>query len=371
MRVLNRQDVLQIIHGAAFLSTGAGGTLRTGLRMLADYEKENKVSLVLIGPEEMEEGTCAANVIGYGSPDAFLDTAFGQEAQDAYEAMRDALAREGKRVSCLYSLEFAGFNTFTPVYVAMRNGLPLLDVDCNGKAIPDFERSLHTARGAVIPPVYMGARGDQIIYDPQKKDDYATLGLMLHKVCEAYDWKIGMASCVCTKEQIARTTIAGAVTLAQKVGAVVLDNIAAHRESPDPDGCAFMERLRQEIDPRIDELCRGRIVRFDKDAQAAFNMGTAVIENEADGRLYYVDFKNENLLVRTDEEVLVTVPETICTYLADTGEPITNSELAEGMRIGICVIPAPEEWWEIPEGYGMYRSMLAEVGYEGEAVRPR
>lgn len=39
-RRLYKKDIEEILYGAAFLSTGAGGTLTTGLRMLEDGAKK-------------------------------------------------------------------------------------------------------------------------------------------------------------------------------------------------------------------------------------------------------------------------------------------------------------------------------------------
>ena len=369
-RILDGENIRAILYGAAFLSTGAGGTLNTGLRILDDLEKEGGVSLELITPDEMEEDGYAATVIGYGSPDVFLNTAFGADAQYAFDGMRATLAREGKKLSAIYSVELAGFNTMTPIYVAVKNHMPLLDVDCNGKAFPTFEKSLYTVRGGLTTPICMGGgQGDYIHFVPGDPMDFDTADRVIHKVCEVYE-KIGLGTCVIPADKVASLTIPGMITLAEQVGRIVLDNIGKFASGgADADGRGLIRGIRSVTDGRTREICRGRIVRLEKAASAAYNKGTVVIDNEPDGRRVYVDFKNENLLIRDGSKVIATVPETICTYFADTGEPVTNSELSEGMRIGICVVPAPQEWWEREGGFGMYRSMLEEMGYTGEAVR--
>lgn len=369
-RILHGEDIRAILYGAAFLSTGAGGTLNTGLRILNDLEKEADVTLELITPDEMEAGSYAAAVIGYGSPDVFLDTAFGAEAQCAFDGMRANLEKEGKKLSAIYSVELAGFNTMTPIYVAVKNHMPLLDVDCNGKAIPTLEKSLYTVRGGLTTPICMGGgRGDYIHFVPGNPLGFETVDSVIHKVCEVYE-KIGLGTCVIPADRVMDLTIPGMITMAEKLGRIILGNIEKTAFcGADRDGDSLVREIRAVTGGKTREICRGRIVRLEKTAAAAYNKGTVVIENEADGRQYCVDFKNENLLIRDDSQVIATVPETICTYFADTGEPVTNSELSAGLRIGICVVPAPQEWWEWEGGFGMYRSMLEEMGYTGEAVR--
>jgi DUF917 family protein len=56
-----------------------------------------------------------------------------------------------------------------------------------------------------------------------------------------------------------------------------------------------------------------------------------------------VDFQNENLVCRVDEEVRATVPDLICVIESETGTPVTTEELRYGFRVTVICLDAPEE----------------------------
>ncbi len=369
-KTLNKQAIIEILYGSAFMSTGAGGTLKTGLRMLAELERDVEISLELITADELREGELAAMTVGYGSPDAFLDTAFGMEAVYAFEGLQQLLSQEGRRVGALYSLEYAGFNSFTPMYVGIRTGIPILDVDCNEKAIPNFEKSLHTVRGGVTAPLVLGGgTGDVMIVKPKRENDFPIIERVIRQMCAIYGQKLAVATGVTDEKGIRRTTIPGAVTHAWEVGQALLaaKTALSGQATPTPEqSVACLEGHLRSVSPVV-TLCAGTVVRLDKTAAASYNKGFAVVE-EPGGRRCSVGFKNETLLVKEGEHVLVTVPDNICTYRLDDLEPITNSEITEGTRIGVCALPAPRVWWEEAGGFELYRDMLAEIGYEGGPV---
>lgn len=359
-KILNKDDIIEILYGAAFLSTGAGGTLRTGLNMLNDLEKESEIKLEMINVDEMNDDDYAALAVGYGSPDAFLDTKFGDEAVFAFEGLQKIMKQENINVTCLYSLEYAGFNTFTPMYVAIKKQIPLIDTDGNGKAIPSFKISLYTINGGITYPIVMSnSKGDITVGYPKDPMDFEASELMVSQMCAAYDMKIGVSTCVIDKAGIQEKTIPGAISYAKKVGKNIIES---KRKNLD-----FIENLKSEIEIR--EICRGKVIDLIKNPRDSFNLGTVVIENQIDSKIYYVDYKNENLVVRDKDNIIVTVPENICTFSIDKHEPITNSEIAKGMNLSISVVPAPKQWWSKKEGFDCYRDMLKDVGYQGNAVR--
>lgn len=359
-KILNKHDIIEILYGAAFLSTGAGGTLRTGLNMLNDLEKESEIKLEMITVDEMQDDDYAALAIGYGSADAFLDTKFGDEAVFAFEGLQKIMKQEYKNVNCLYSLEYAGFNTFTPMYVAIKKGIPFIDTDANGKAIPSLKISLYTINGGITYPIVMSnAKGDITVGYPKDPMDFEASELMVKQMAAAYGMKLGIGTSVIDKAGIENKTILGAMTFAKKVGKNILESKEKNID--------FIGNLKTEIE--IKEICRGKVVELIKSPKDSFNLGTVVIENQTDSKIYFVDYKNENLLVRDSDNIIVTVPENICTFSMDKHEPITNSEIDKGMNLSISVVPAPKQWWSKKEGFDCYRDMLKEVGYQGEAVR--
>ena len=71
--------------------------------------------------------------------------AFGPDAVHAFKAFQKAFIAEGKEVKYLQSGEMGGFNTFTPMLVAILSDkdpakrIKMVDVDCNGRAVPELK----------------------------------------------------------------------------------------------------------------------------------------------------------------------------------------------------------------------------------------
>lgn len=357
-RILDKKGILQVMYGSAYLSTGAGGPLKAGLKMLELLEKEMEPKLKLFHIDEMTDNDYAVAAIGFGSPDAFLESDFGIEAYYAYRGIREELIKEDKKVSYLYSLEYAGFNTFVPMYVAMMSNTPFLDVDANGKAIPTMEISLHKIFNEKISPVVLANnKGDIFICRAKDPTDTKTTELFSRKICEAFNYRIGYSSFVINKNSIKDKLIPGAISFAQKVGKIILEC----KENK----TNLLNRMEKVI--KIREICCGEVSEVIKDKKSAYNIGTIVIESK--GQKFYVDYKNEILVVRSDSKVLITVPEIISMIDIDNYYPITTSEVKVGANLSIAALPSFENWWRVPEGFECYRGLLKEVGYEGTFVK--
>lgn len=123
MRKLYEQDIIEILYGATLLGAGGGGSLKQGLGMLDGLKKDgNAIEVDLLDLDEIGDNEYAAVVCGLGSPVAMLDPskpAFGPDAVHAFKAFQKAFIAEGKEVKYLQSGEMGGFNTFTPMLVAI------------------------------------------------------------------------------------------------------------------------------------------------------------------------------------------------------------------------------------------------------------
>lgn len=177
MRKLHKQDILEILYGATLLGAGGGGSLTQGLVMLDTLEKSGEnIELDLLDLAEIGDNEYAAMVAGLGSPVAMLDPdmpPFGPDAVYAFRAFQKAFAAEGKDCKYLYSGEMGGFNTFVPMLVAILSDkdpakrIKFLDVDSNGRAVPELNTTLTCFYGHPPTPMGLGSlNGDEIAVYP-------------------------------------------------------------------------------------------------------------------------------------------------------------------------------------------------------------
>lgn len=230
MRKLYKQDVIEILYGATLLGAGGGGSLALGLEMLDKTEKDgNKIELDLVDISEIKDNEYGAMVAALGSPVAMLSEdkpILGPDVVCAFKAFKTAYAGEGKAVNYLYSGEMGGLNTVVPMLVAVLSDedvdkrIKFLDVDSNGRAVPELNTTLAAANNFPPKPLGLGSLdGDEIIVYPVSDKAGENIARTL---CMNYGMRIGFSTWGMIKADMEKFLDCGAVTRAQNVGKAIL-----------------------------------------------------------------------------------------------------------------------------------------------------
>jgi hypothetical protein len=100
-----------------------------------------------------------------------------------------------------------------------------------------------------------------------------------------------------------------------------------------------------EVSP-VTRLGQGKVVDIERRTSGGFVRGSALIEGlGADkGRLFRLEFQNENLVVLEDGAPLATVPDIITLLDTHTGHGLVTEGVRYGQRIEIVAFPAPAVW---------------------------
>lgn len=368
MRKLYEQDIIEILYGATLLGAGGGGSLSQGLGMLEGLKEDgHKIELELLDLDEIGDDEYAAVVCGLGSPVAMLDPdkpKFGPDAVHAFKAFQKAFLVEGKSVKYLQSGEMGGFNTFSPMLVSILSDadpekrIKMIDVDCNGRAVPELNTTLTSYWNHPPTPMGLGSLyGDEIIVYPTSDHSGEQIA---RQMCMLYDMRIGFSTWGMNKAEMKAALVPGCVTKAQMIGKAILTAKA--------EGTDLMEELKKAFEVR--EFCRGTIEKLDLKAEGGFDFGTTVVRGE-DGRSYFIDFKNENLILRDENgETIMTAPDGIGMIDMDTMMPMTNADTKVGMKVLVTMTPAPENWWDpVRKPYECWLPELKKVGMKGDQVR--
>lgn len=360
-KILKKEDIKHVLYGATFLGAGGGGALRDGLRLLSEISKDEEIEVEMMDPLEMKGNEYAVSVAGIGAPRAMENANFGPEAVYAFEGMQKLAFFSGKKLKYAMAGELGGFNTMVPIYVAIQKGIPFVDGDGNGRAVPELSTGLYPVFN--IPPVPLvlaGKSGDVIAAFLDDPENHASAENIARHISMAY----GMSAAFCTwlvnGKDINDKLVPNSISNAQKIGELLLK---IKEENLDINEIKKISKCKL--------ICQGEISDIKLKTEGGFDFGTTVIKGtgENKGNTYYVDFKNENLLVRDDSNnVLITVPNLICMLSLDSFEPITNADTEKGMHIALYGMPAPENWWKKEEGFNCWKPILEKVGYVGGVV---
>lgn len=158
MQILNEQDIINVMNGAALLAAGGGGCFDDGMILLESFKKnhpDKPITVRLVDVSEMEDGAYAAVVAGMGAPTEGAGKDFTPCAVDAFAEVQRMAAEMGKGVHYTMPVEMGAFNTFVPMLISLMTGLPTLDADAAGRAVPGLDTLLSHINGGATSPLAM------------------------------------------------------------------------------------------------------------------------------------------------------------------------------------------------------------------------
>jgi len=359
-RILNKKEVFDILSGATFLAAGGGGSYESGERMLAPVMVDGELEVTMCHPSEMGEDENGSPVFGIGSPKRVTELEFGPEGMVAFDMLEKMAFFQQKTISYLISAEYGGFNTALAMLVSIQTGKPFLDTDgSGGRAVPGLDLSLFRLYEIPVSPITMAERdGDCAIAFTKDPLDATRAEKIVRNFCQPYNSLIGAAAWICSKDHCLNSLAAGAYSDAEKVG-VAIRNAKENKL----DVVAEIQKVIGES--RV--LFRGKILKQNLEVKDGFDWGVTEIEG-TDGKTYFIDFKNESMVVRQGEEVVITVPDMACCVDVDTYLPLTNTETTPGRNIACIAKPAHKNYTEHPRGFEIFRPYLEGMGYYGERV---
>ncbi len=365
---LRQEELTSIVYGSSFYGGGGGGASEEGLALIkVMYEEDPHACIRMIDISQMEEdpNIVSTMVAALGSPVATKGKTFQDESVNAVKGMGEEARFQGKQLKYVYSGEMGGGNTMLPLYAAWKCGLPVLDTDGNGRAVPELNTGLLPVHGIPTSPIILASEaGDTIVARTEDPMDGAACEKIARYMCQAFDQGIGIAAWMMNKEQHLQASALGQMTLAVEVG-----DILRNTQSAD-----VIQRLQHYFDvketPFRPIVEAGTITDIKISSEGGFDTGVTTVRADS-GEIVTVIFQNENLYVQAEGKTIVTVPSIIS--MLDLGNekmavPVSNSETYVGQRVALTETKANERWYDLPECYTCWDEVLVSAGYR--AVKP-
>jgi len=148
----------------------------------------------------------------------------------------------------------------------------------------------------------------------------------------AYGGRASSTEYTMTVAQARRATVRGSVTLAVRIGRVLVSG-------DDP-----VAALVHELSAR--RLITGKIVDVERRVTGGFVRGSAVVEGlRGDaGRLLRLEIQNENLVALEEGVVRAMVPDIISVLDSQTGHALHTERLRYGQRVTVVAFPCDVIW---------------------------
>lgn len=332
MRTLDRQDISDLLHGAAILGTGGGGDLAEGFGLIdAALDAGGRFRLATL--DEMPPETLVATPYLLGAISQMPEEEraqydrLPQSATHPLLLATDRLSEHlGQKIDAFVPCEMGGSNTAVPFFVAAMRGGIVLDADPAGRAVPGITHSTYYLEGLLAAPVAMANTFGETFLIQHVIDD-ARVEALARAICVASGHDVSAVDHALPVGQIAPAIIPGTLSRAMRLGALA-------RTSPPGE---LPEILASAVGGVV--ACRGAVQDCHHETREGFTFGQFTVVSGPSH--YAVTFKNENMIGRWDGAVHATIPDMICVLDTQTGLPVTNPHATPGQEVAILILPAP------------------------------
>jgi DUF917 family protein len=342
-RILGEREILDIIQGATFLGTGGGGSPESGEVVYKRCLSGKKIELVTV--DEVEDDANIAVVAGMGAPEALKKKGWSTESVNAFNALEEVV---GVKFDYVIPIETGGFNSITPMTVTAEKGIPTIDADGAGRAIPELEMTMFYINNIPVSPTALA--DDKNIWAVLNAEDTFKMEELARAVTVALGMQAGIVCHKMTGKQMKQAVIPSTVTKAEEVGKAIRE---AKKAGKDP-----VESVMCVLDGLL--LGKGKVTSITTETKGGFDFGKVSVA--AEGGTVSVDYKNENMLAWKDDRLVAVVPDNIC-YISTDGQPLTNADIEEGMEVAVIGTRAPDRW-RVPEGFDVFKKVLEAIGYK-------
>ncbi len=320
-------DIKDIARGAVLLGTGGGGDPYIGeLFLQAQLDKGNAPHIIPV--DAVDDDALVITIAGVGSPLVMLEYLVSDDSLLEILARMEKLM--GRKVDALISAEIGGINSMFPLALYAMTGLPVLDGDGVGRAVPRTEMCTFSIYGCLATPgVAMDELGNCIVMETI---DDLTAEAVLRAATSALGAHLFGAFYPMTGKQVKRTAVRGTVTQTQQIGRCI-------RTAREGSGDVFAELLAY-LNSRAGRcaflLFEGKIVDVTHETRDGWHWGRVTIVPLAPSDdVFTVDIQNEFTVARLNGRMVTVMPDLISILDRESAEPITAERLAYGQRVKV------------------------------------
>lgn len=316
--------------GATLLGSGGGGDVEVPARLLRRALAEAPVPVVPAAA--LPDEALVVHVGQAGAPDVLAERLIAPE--DFARAVRAVESALGRRADAVGVTEIGGLNALVPALAAGALGLPVVDGDLMGRALPRLDQfTLALDAHPACPFAVVGPAGDTVLVpscaaravDPLVRANLAAMGgtaaLAVHPV---------------TARTLRGSGIPGTLTACLRLG----ERYLAARGAP-------AQELSARIGARL--LCAGGIDEIQPRRGAT--TGSVTLHDHASGAVVRVDLLDELLAVTVDGETVAATPEIIVAVDPAGHAPLRSDQLRVGRTVLMLRLPALHHW--PPEAAGL------------------
>lgn len=319
------KDIENLATGASFLGTGGGGDPYIGKLMLKRELLEKGKIEVIRKPRFISKKIFVLGSAMMGAPIVMIEKI--PNSSEAKKALETYANFTGNRVDYITPLEIGGVNSTIPLITSAKTGIPIIDGDGMGRAFPELQMTTFYFYGVQPSPV--------VIYDERGNISIVEGidGYWTEKISRIITVRYGGSAYIALYgmdlQKYMESSILDTLTLALEIGELLnqrrLDDI--------------LQKLRGVI------IFKGKVIDVYRKVEKGFSKGYVIIEGIEDytNSTLRIDFQNEFLVAKKDDNVLVTVPDLIVVLDIFNLRPITTDRIKYGQKLLVIGVPSSEK----------------------------
>lgn len=333
-----RQEVEDFVRGCTFYGTGGGGLPSNGIdSLMTELEKGNEVGWVDISEIDDNAMTACPFLMGSIAPhtpevekemEGFgLTKCVNKEKVRLGKAVAELAKYTKTKIDAVVPIELGGANTPGPLAAGILNGVPCVDGDYTGRAIPEIPQTTPYIAGKVLWPVASVDEFDNVCFI-DKAINYRMVERIGKLIASGAYGLAGQAGFLMSGKEMKETIIPGTLTECYEVGKMIRE---AREKNLNP-----VDEILKNLNGWL--MAKGTVTRKDTEDKLGYYWGIHTISGSDDfaGNTYKIWFKNENHVMWENDVPVITSPDIIVVVNAKTGEPYANPILAIGDEV--CVI---------------------------------
>ena len=338
----NRQDCEDFIRGCLFMGTGGGGGVEWGMDMLtAALDEGLPIEWVDISEVPDDVWTCTPYGMGSIAPPS-PETQAQIERLDlvdklGHRAMEAAVQELGKyagvEIGVIVAAESGAGNTSAPLITGMRLGIPVVDGDYAGRAIPEEMQGTPYLYGKDSFPLASVDRWGNVVILKEACSPHMLERIGKMMAVAAFG-TCTIAATLLSGRETKDIIVPGTLTKCLSLGRA----IRQARERGDDSVQAAIEHTSGWL------LFEGEVTGKDWEDREGYMFGTIHIKGTEDyaGHTLDVWFKNENHVSWLDGEPYVCSPDLVTIVGRETGQGFTNTVIAAGHRVAVVGVKGLE-----------------------------
>jgi len=329
----NLQDCEDFVRGCLFMATGGGGTVEWGMGMLKEALKDG-IPLQWVDASEIPDDALTVTPYGMGSiaptkqetldeiERLGLKDCFGDRSME--EAIKELGDYLGKPVGCIVPPELGAGNTPAPLVVGARLGIPVVDGDYAGRAIPEEMQGTPYLYGKNSWPF-------------SSVDKWGNVAIVKYTVSPHMLERIGKMLAVAA---YGHTTMAATPLPGSEMKQIVVPGTLTKCLDLGRKMRQARERGEDAIQAALEitggwRLFEGTVARKDWEDRDGYMFGTTTIQGNGKfaGQTLKVWFKNENHVSWLNDKPWVCSPDLVTLVYKDSGQGTTNTLVKEGDQV--------------------------------------